>query len=161
MAADASISYLATGSGLDVRVWKGDKCNNWKGHRILGPPKKSADNCDAAVILTGLHWHSTGTDTKLITTYRHHGIQLWDVEKMSVVQSINMPSPILNTGIVLQTFVHGLPLNIDTFPSTFLPRGFAFCGATVDGTVTLWDVKLGDPLQSVRHLSGATLHAIA
>jgi WD40 repeat protein len=27
MAADASISYLATGSGLDVRVWKGDKCS--------------------------------------------------------------------------------------------------------------------------------------
>ena len=25
MAADASTSYLATGSGLDVRVWKGDK----------------------------------------------------------------------------------------------------------------------------------------
>ena len=49
--------------------------DDWKGHRILGPPKKSADNCDAAVILTGLHWHGTGTDTKLITTYRHHGIQ--------------------------------------------------------------------------------------
>jgi hypothetical protein len=25
MAVDASTSYLATGSGLDVRVWKGDK----------------------------------------------------------------------------------------------------------------------------------------
>lgn len=66
----------------------------------------------------------------------------------------------LNTGIVLQTFVHGLPLNIDTFPSTFLPRGFAFCGATVDGTVTLWDVKLGDPLQSVRHLCVCHWHSV-
>jgi len=64
------------------------------------------------------------------------------------------------------------------YPSTFLSRGFAFCGATVDGTVTLWDVKLGDRLQSVQHLRasmplvfpfvgahlpevGATLHAVA
>jgi hypothetical protein len=58
----------------------------------------------------------------------------------------------LNSGIVLHTFVHGLPLGVDAYPSTFLPGGFAFCGATVDGTVTFWDVKAGDPLQSVQHL---------
>lgn len=72
---------------------------------------------------------------------------------------------------------HGLPLDGNMYPSTFLPRGFAFCGATVDGTVTLWDVKEGDRLQSVQHLrasmslmfpfigthpseAGATLHAV-
>jgi hypothetical protein len=26
MAADASAAYLATGHGLDVRIWTGDKC---------------------------------------------------------------------------------------------------------------------------------------
>lgn len=60
----------------------------------------------------------------------------------------------------------------------FLPRGFAFCGATTDGTVTIWDIKEGDRLQSVQHLcvsilstfhyhnpdlpqAGTTLHALA
>ncbi|KAH9031997.1 hypothetical protein EDB85DRAFT_2145749 [Lactarius pseudohatsudake] len=205
MAADTSASYLSTGSGLDVRVWKGGKRHDWKGHGILGVPKKSADNCDAEIVLTGLHWNSSssvGGDTRLITTYRHHGIQLWDVEKMTVTQSINMPSPMLgsslspnglhisvakrggydlyslDSGIVLQTLAHGLPLDGDMHPSTFLPRGFAFCGTTVDGSVTLWDVKVGDRLQSVQHLrasmpptfpfigthppeAGATLHAVA
>lgn len=46
--------------------------DDWKGHRILGVPKKSADNCDAEIILTGLHWCG---DERLITTYRYHGIQ--------------------------------------------------------------------------------------
>jgi hypothetical protein len=87
----------------------------------------------------------------------------------------------LDTGIVLHTFAHDLSLDVldgDKYPSTFLPRGFAFCGATVDGTVTLWDVKVGDRLQSVQHCresmssiftcvdshllqAGATLHSIA
>lgn len=84
----------------------------------------------------------------------------------------------LDSGIVLHTFVHGLPLDGDVYPGIFLPRGFAFCGATVDGTVTLWDVGRGDRLQSVQHLrasmthsfpwigahlrqAGATLHAVA
>ena len=52
--------------------------DDWKGHRILGVPKKSADNYDVDIILTGLHWHNTssgGGDERLITTYRHHGIQ--------------------------------------------------------------------------------------
>ncbi|KAH9058169.1 WD40-repeat-containing domain protein [Lactarius vividus] len=187
MAADTSASYLSTGSGLDVRVWKGGKHHDWIGHGILGVPKKSADNYDAEIVLTGLHWNSSsnvGGDTRLITTYRHHGIQLWDVEKMTVTQSINMPSPMLGSslspnglhisvakrggydlyslesGIVLHTLAHGLPLDGNMYPSTFLPRGFAFCGATVDGTVTLWDVKEGDRLQSVQHLPGATLHAV-
>jgi hypothetical protein len=97
MAADASSVYLATGCGVDVRVWKGDKqctfvpislcfvdlrlcihtLDDWKGHGFLGHPKKSADNCDAEVILTGLHWRSScnDDDIRLITTYRHHGIQ--------------------------------------------------------------------------------------
>lgn len=59
----------------------------------------------------------------------------------------------LDSGNILQTFVHGLPLDGDVHPTpcTFLPTGFAFCGATVDGKVTIWDVKLGDKLQSVRH----------
>ncbi|KAI9434626.1 WD40-repeat-containing domain protein [Lactarius indigo] len=205
MAADASTGYLSTGSGSDVQIWKGGKRHDWKGHGILGVPKKSADNCDAEIILTGLHWHSgssAGGGIRVITTYRHHGIQLWDVEKMTVIQSINMPSPMLgsslspnglhisaakrggydmyslDSGIVLHTFAHGLPLDADVRPSTFLPRGVAFCGATVDGTVTLWDVKVGDRLQSVQHLrasmpsilpsigahppeAGATLHAVA
>lgn len=58
----------------------------------------------------------------------------------------------LGSGVVLHTFVHGLTLDGDICPSTFLPRGFAFCGATVDGTVTLWDIKVGDRLQAVQHL---------
>ncbi|KAI9431591.1 hypothetical protein BJY52DRAFT_1232100 [Lactarius psammicola] len=192
-------------SGLDVRVWKGGKHHDWKGHGTLGVPKKSADNRDTEIVLTGLHWHSStsvGGDKRLITTYRHHGIQLWDVEKMTVIQSINMLSPMLgsslspnglhisaakrggydlyslDSGIVLHTFAHGLPHHSDVYPSTFLPRGFVFCGVTVDGTVTLWDVKVGDRLQSVQHLcasmppmfpaigthppeAGANLHAIA
>jgi len=72
------------------------------------------DNCEAKIILTGLYWwrHSSNTsDVRLITTYRHHGIQygvllywnclnsngiharLWDIGTMTVVQSINMHSP--------------------------------------------------------------------
>lgn len=58
----------------------------------------------------------------------------------------------LSSGIVLHTFVHGLTQDGDMHPSTFMPRGFAFCGATVDGTVTLWDIKVGDRLQAVQHL---------
>ena len=59
----------------------------------------------------------------------------------------------LESGDILQAFVHGLPLDGDVHPSpcTFLPMGFAFCGASVDGKVTIWDIKLGDKLQSVRH----------
>ena len=114
---------------------------------------------------------------------------------MSVVQSINMPTPLcmvseadaklmhfisvrlrsslllngleisttkhggyklysLNTSIVLHTFVHDFPLDVhdgDTYPSTFLPMGFIFCGATIDGTVILWYVELGNWLQSLHH----------
>jgi WD40 repeat protein len=51
----------------------------------------------------------------------------------------------------LHTYEHGLPLDVDKYPTTFLVSGFVFCGATLDGTVTLWDVKQGDRLQSVRH----------
>jgi hypothetical protein len=58
----------------------------------------------------------------------------------------------LNSGIVLHTFAHGLPFDTDAYPSAFLSRGFAFFGATADGTVTLWDVNAGDVLQSVQHL---------
>ena len=95
MAADASAIYLATGRGADVRIWKGDKhrmslaafsalyspctLDEWKGHGLLGVPKISADNCNAEIILTGLHWrgnsNASASDVRLITTYRHHGIQ--------------------------------------------------------------------------------------
>ncbi|KAI0245890.1 hypothetical protein BJV78DRAFT_1158298 [Lactifluus subvellereus] len=99
MAADASTVNLATSCGMDVQVWKGDKCYDWKGHRILGVPKKSADNCTTEIVLTGLHWcgSSSASDMRLITTYCHHSIQsarLWDIKKMAVIQSINMPYPI-------------------------------------------------------------------
>jgi WD40 repeat protein len=57
----------------------------------------------------------------------------------------------LHTGIVLHTYEHGFPPDIDKHPAIFLPRGFVLCGATADGTVTLWDVNQGDRLQSVRH----------
>jgi WD40 repeat protein len=122
---------------------------------------------------------------------------LWDVVKMSIVQSFNMSaaSPLcvaehmtrssranlsirlgsclsmnglhisttmrggydiysLDSGMLLHTFAHDLPqaiLDGHYYPSTFLPNSFTFCGATVDATVTLWDVKVGDLLQSVRH----------
>ncbi|KAH9168279.1 WD40-repeat-containing domain protein [Lactarius sanguifluus] len=189
MAVDPSADYLATGAGVDVRIWKGDRRHDWQGRGRLTSPKKSADNVDVYVILTGLHWYSaTGTgdgNIKLITAYRHHGIQLWDVEQMAIVQSISMPSPIfgsslspngllistaklggydlysLDSGIVAHTYSHGLPSINDKYPATFLPRGIAFCAATADGTVTLWDVKQGDRLQSVQHLPGVTIHAIA
>jgi hypothetical protein len=93
MAADPSTGYLSTGSGLDVRVWKGGKrcmslsaslcalficeytSDDWEGHGVLGVPRKSADNCDEEIVLTGLHWHIGSSDVRLITTYRHHGIQ--------------------------------------------------------------------------------------
>ena len=61
----------------------------------------------------------------------------------------------LDTGIVLHTFAHGLHAGVDNFkykyPTAFLPGGFVFCGATIDGTVTFWGVKEGDRLQSVQH----------
>ena len=53
--------------------------DEWRGHRLLGVPKISADNCNAEIILTGLHWrgnfNASANDVRLITTYRHHGIQ--------------------------------------------------------------------------------------
>jgi len=58
----------------------------------------------------------------------------------------------LDTGIILHTFAHGLHAGIDKYPTAFLPGGFTFCGATSDGTVTIWGVKEGDQLQSVQHL---------
>jgi WD40 repeat protein len=84
----------------------------------------------------------------------------------------------LDSGIVLHTYEHGLTPDTDKYPTTFLPRGFVFCGATADGTVTLWDVKQGGRLQSVQHLrasilfiflyfdshlpqAGVTIHALA
>lgn len=84
----------------------------------------------------------------------------------------------LDTGIVLHTFAHGLHSGIDKYPTAFIPGGFAFCGATIGGTATIWGVKEGDRLQSVQHLrmskcsmspcynpdfpqAGMTLHALA
>jgi WD40 repeat protein len=84
----------------------------------------------------------------------------------------------LDSGIVLHTFAHGLHPGVDKYPATFLPGGFVFCGATNDGTVTIWDSKEGDRLQSVQHLrafilstfychnpdpsqAGVTLHTLA
>ena len=58
----------------------------------------------------------------------------------------------LDTGIVLHTFAHGLDLGIDKYPTAFILGGFAFCGATIDRTVTIWGVKEGDQLQAVQHL---------
>jgi hypothetical protein len=58
----------------------------------------------------------------------------------------------LDTGIVLHTFAHGLHAGIGKYPTAFLPGGFAFCGATIDGTVTIWGLKEGDRLQSVQHI---------
>ena len=49
-------------------------------------------------------------------------------------------------------YTHGLSASNDKYPSTFLPKGFTFCAVTVDGTITLWNVKQGDRLQSVQHL---------
>jgi hypothetical protein len=73
----------------------------------------------------------------------------------------------LDTGIVLHTFAHDLPLAIldgGKYPSTFLLEGFGFCGATVDGAVTLWDASAGHRLQSVQHsresMSSAALIAL-
>ncbi|KAH9037773.1 hypothetical protein EDB84DRAFT_1560523 [Lactarius hengduanensis] len=185
MAVDPSADYLATGAGVDVRIWKGDRRHDWQGRGRLTSPKKSADDVDVYVILTGLHWYSGANGTgdgniKLITTYRHHGIQLWDVEQMAIVQSISMPSPIfgsslspngllistaklggydlysLDSGIVAHTYSHGLPSINDKYPATFLPRGIAFCAATADGTVTLWDATQGDRLQSVQHIRASS-----
>jgi WD40 repeat protein len=71
-----------------------------------------------------------------ITAAKHGGYDLYSLE----------------SGIVLHTFSHGLHAGVDKYPTSFLPGGFAFCGATTDGTVTIWDVKEGDQLQSVQHL---------
>lgn len=59
----------------------------------------------------------------------------------------------LDSGLPIHKFVHGLPQDCDVYPQVciFLPTGFAFCGATMDGKVTFWDVKQGDELQSVSH----------
>ncbi|KAH9010834.1 WD40-repeat-containing domain protein [Lactarius hengduanensis] len=156
MAVDPSADYLATGAGVDVRIWKGDRRHDWQGRGRLTSPKKSADDVDVYVILTGLHWYSGANGTgdgniKLITTYRHHGIQLWDVEQMAIV-----PIDYLDSGIVAHTYSHGLPSINDKYPATFLPRGIAFCAATADGTVTLWDATQGDRLQSVQHIRASS-----
>ena len=76
-----------------------------------------------------------------ISTAKHGGYDLYN----------------LDTGIVLHTFAHDLHVGIDKYPTTFLPGGFAFCGATIDGTVTIWGVKDGDQLQSVQHLCASRL----
>ena len=109
------ISYVLASASLHFLDLLVPPTDNWKGQSFLGVPKKSVDNCEAEVTLTGLHWHhnpNTG-GVRLITMYRHHGIQygiqlccnslgfkdllrhyrLWDIEMMAVVQSINMPSP--------------------------------------------------------------------
>ncbi|KAH8996084.1 WD40-repeat-containing domain protein [Lactarius hatsudake] len=149
MAIDPSADYLATG--------------DWQGRGRLTSPKKSVDNIDVYVILTGLHWYSGATGTgdgniKLITAYRHHGIQCIPITWF--LGGYDLYS--LDSGIVAHTYSHGLPsINNDKYPATFLPRGIAFCAVTADGTVTLWDVKQGDRLQSVQHLPGVTIHAIA
>ncbi|KAN0131765.1 WD40-repeat-containing domain protein [Lactarius tabidus] len=142
--------YLATGAGADVRIWKRDRRyvppDDWQGFGRLSSPMKCSGNSDKDIILTGLHWRAIGKgNIGLITTYLYHGIHLWDVEKMTIVRSIGMGR---------------LPIH-DKFPTTFFPRGIAFCAATADGNVTLWDVEQGDRLQSVQHLPGATIHAIA
>ena len=53
--------------------------DEWSGHGFLGVPKTPVDIPDAEIILTGLHWCGNGSvspnDVRLITTYRHHGIQ--------------------------------------------------------------------------------------
>lgn len=52
--------------------------DDWQGLGRLNSPKKSADNLDVDIILTGLHWGSSASgdgNIKLITTYRYHGIQ--------------------------------------------------------------------------------------
>jgi len=64
----------------------------------------------------------------------------------------------LDTGIVIHTFAHGLHVGIDKYPTAFLPGGFAFFGATIDGTVTIWGVKEGDRLQLVQHLCASILN---
>ena len=66
----------------------------------------------------------------------------------------------LDTGIVLHTFAHGLHVGIDKYPTAFLPGGFAFFGATIDGTVTIWGVKEGDRLQLVQHLCASILNSL-
>ncbi|KAI9457246.1 hypothetical protein BJY52DRAFT_1273588 [Lactarius psammicola] len=78
MAIDPSAVYLATGAGVDVRIWKGDRRHDWQERGRLSSPKKSADNLDFDIILTGLHWCGSaigGGNIKLVTTYRHHSIQ--------------------------------------------------------------------------------------
>lgn len=60
----------------------------------------------------------------------------------------------LDTGIVLHKFAHNLPsaiLDGDKYPSTFLLEGSAFCGATANGEVTLWDVRVGYRALSIQH----------
>lgn len=67
----------------------------------------------------------------------------------------------LDSGILLHTFAHDLPeaiLDGDKYPSTFIPTDFVFCGATIDGTITLWDGKVGDRLQSVQHRRRSTIY---
>ena len=69
----------------------------------------------------------------------------------------------LDTGMILHTFAHDLPLAIldgDKYPSTFLLEGSAFCGATVDGEVTLWDVEVGNRVLGIRHLRESTSSAM-
>lgn len=183
---DPPADYLATGAGADVRIWKRDRRHVWQALGCLSSPNKCAGNLDKDIILTGLHWRAIGNgNIRLISTYRYHGIQLWDVEKVTVVRSIGMRLPILgsslspngllistaklggydlynlDSGIVVHTYTHGFPASNGKFPTTFFPRGIAFCAATADGTVTLWNVEQGDRLQSVQHLPGATIQAIA
>lgn len=60
----------------------------------------------------------------------------------------------LDSGVLLHSFAHDIPqamLDGDKYPSAFLPTDFVFCGATIDGTITLWDGNVGDRLQSVQH----------
>lgn len=89
----------------------------------------------------------------------------------------------LDSGMILHKYTHNLPpaiLDGGKCPSTCLLGGAAFCGTTVDGEVTLWEVETGNRVLSLQHLrefmscamlcvgsqlcmltAGATLHAIA
>ncbi|KAI0651249.1 WD40-repeat-containing domain protein [Trametes meyenii] len=161
--------HVSSGAHHELFIWtiEGGILEKWLHDHILCKPADDLYSKDRAIIVTSIHW--LARSPKLIVTYMHHGIVIFDSLDWTVLQAFPLNttmqvSALLNasvrpdgstialsnahTGFDVYNLQKGVPeasLGSDmgqrrTIPVLFIHGGNALLGGSTTGVIPLWDV---------------------
>ncbi|KAI9068782.1 WD40 repeat-like protein, partial [Trametes sanguinea] len=160
--------FLATGAHSELKVWRLSESARQHALEVeLSGLPSTYHTTDHEILVTSLHWSSSETGDRLMVTYMHHGMSIFNTGAWTIARTLTFRGLIasasvshdseyivisnLHTGFdvyrlsskeLIKTFTHevGRP---HPAPVTFIHHSRAVLGGSTTGHVNIWDLRLG------------------